>query len=195
MVAQLLTRLHRAVDRTLHPTRLERARQLVEGCAEVREILVLCHGNICRSPFAAARLARRLASYGVRVTTAGFLGQGRPSPRDALAAAAEFGVDLREHRSRLVVPSLLSRADLMIVMDEDQHATLRFDFGIPASRILLLGDLDPGTIPERGITDPWDRPLDEFRAVYARIDRCVGALVALLIRAGAVSRRTSPAQR
>lgn len=195
MVAQLLKQLHRAVERTLHPARLERARQQVGAVAPVRELLVICHGNICRSPFAAERLARLLAPRGIHVTSAGFLGQGRPAPRDALAAAAEYGVDLRPHRSRLVVPSLLAHADLYLVMDEGQRSMLRYDFGVPAARIILLGDLDPGPIPGRRIADPWDRPLEEFRTIYARIDRCVAALVTLLVGAGASSRRTSPAQR
>src|SRR2546425_10349935 len=49
-------------------------------------VLFVCHGNICRSPFAAAVLRRVI--HGVRVDSAGFLGPGRPSPPEAVAPAA-----------------------------------------------------------------------------------------------------------
>lgn len=195
MVAQLLTRLHHTVDHALHPWRHDRVVRRLRTLPAVREVLVVCHGNICRSPFAAERLGRALQPHGVVVHSAGFLGQGRPSPREAVTAAAELGVDLRDHRSRLVVPSLLDPADLVVVMDGSQWSTLRFDFGYPGSRIILLGDLDPGPALARAIPDPWDRPLAEFRSVYARIDRCVGVLATLLSGASAPSRRASPAPR
>ena len=195
MVAQLLTRLHHTVDHALHPWRHDRVMRRLRATPPVREVLVVCHGNICRSPFAAERLGRALEGYGIVVRSAGFLGQGRPSPREAVTAAAERGVDLRDHRSRLVVPSLLGSAGLNVVMDGRQRSMLRFDFGFPGSRIVLLGDFDPGPALGRAIPDPWDRPLEEFRAVYARIDRCVGALATLLIAASAPSRRASPAAR
>lgn len=195
MVAQLLTRIHHTVDHALHPWRHQRVVQRLGALRGVRHILVVCHGNICRSPFAAERLADRVRPIGIEVRSAGFLGQGRPSPREALVAAAEYGVDLRDHRSRLVVPSLLGPADLILVMDGVQWATLRFDFGCAGARMVFLGDLDPGAARERAIPDPWDRPLAEFRTVYARIDRCVGVLGTLLTAASAPRRRANPAKR
>lgn len=195
MVAELLTRIHHSVDYALHPWRHQRAVQRLGALRGVRHVLVVCHGNICRSPFAAERLAGRVEPLGIDVRSAGFLGQGRPSPREALVAAAEYGVDLRDHRSRLVVPSLLGPADLIVVMDGGQWSTLRFDFGCAGARIVLLGDLDPAAAHSRAIADPWDRPLGEFRAVYARIDRCVGVLGTLLIAAAVPRRRANPAKR
>jgi protein-tyrosine-phosphatase len=195
MVAQLLSGIHHAIDRALHPWRHRRAIRRLRALGSVRRILVVCQGNICRSPFAAELLAERVRSHGIEVWSAGFLGQGRPSPREALVAAAEHGIDLHEHRSRLVAPSLLGAVDLIIVMDGGQWSTLRFDFGRRGTRLLFLGDLDPGAPRARAIADPWERPLEEFRAVYARIDRCVGVLVTLLTEARVPTRRASPAKR
>lgn len=195
MVAQLLTRLRRTVDVALHARRHARALAQVRALGQVRDLLLICHGNICRSPFAAAALEAQLGGTGIGVHSAGFLGQGRTPPPHAVTAAAARGVDLTVHRSRLVVPSLLRAADLIVVMESAHRTTLRYDFGVPAHRILLLGDLDPGPPQARGIVDPWDRPLPVFEEVYARIERCITALARLLIEGDAVSRRYTPRAR
>ena len=194
-MAQLLNGLRRAVDLALLRGRHARAEARVRSLPAVRDLLVVCHGNICRSPFAAALLEARLRSTGITVHSAGFLGQGRPAPPHAVTAARARGVDLEAHRSRLVVPSLLRAADLIIVMEEAHRATLQYDFGVPDERILFLGDFDPGPPDLRGITDPWDRPLEVFETVYARIERCVSRLARLVIEGDAVSRRYSPRPR
>jgi hypothetical protein len=46
--------------------------------------------------------------------------------------------------------------------------------------VLLLGDLDPGPIRTRAIRDPVEQPVQVFREVYARIDRCLEELVRAL---------------
>lgn len=195
MVAELLNRLRRALDIALSPRRRLRAEARVRSFVGVREVLVICHGNICRSPFAAGRLEDRLRLTGISVRSAGFMGQGRPAPAHAITAARARGLDLGPHRSRLVVPSLLRAADLIVVMEPAHRAKLRHDFGIPDTRILLLGDLDPGPPDARGILDPWDRPLEVFEQVYARIERCINMLATLLIEGDAVSRRYAPRSR
>jgi protein-tyrosine-phosphatase len=195
MVAQLLKGVRRSLDLALHPRRTRAAQERILHCAPIRAILVLCHGNICRSPFAAHLLGLRLAEWDVAIRSAGFLGQGRTPPDAALTAARIHQVELVDHRSQLVVPSVLEWCDLVLVMDGRQRADLIYDFGFPADRIILLGDLDPARSDGRAIADPWDRPYDEFVRVYARIERCVGVLAALLTESGAVTRRQSAASR
>jgi protein-tyrosine-phosphatase len=92
------------------------------------------------------------------------------------------------HRSRTLTMSLLRRADLVLVMTSPQARDLRWRYGRPD--VLLLGDLEPGPISCRDITDPYGHPLEVFREVYERIDRAVGTLHGLLERA-APTRRDS----
>jgi protein-tyrosine-phosphatase len=67
------------------------------------KVLFVCAGNICRSPFAEA-LARRLAAergLDVEFASAGEIAlDGDRCPRDAVAVAKEYGVDLSSHRAR-----------------------------------------------------------------------------------------------
>ena len=67
-------------------------------------ILVVCTANQCRSPLAAALLARRLTASGApaAVDSAGLFGGGQPVPDDVAALAPGFGVSLQAHRSRAV---------------------------------------------------------------------------------------------
>jgi protein-tyrosine phosphatase len=82
------------------------------------EILILCTANICRSPMAAAFLARQLAGRGVaaRVRSAGMLGGDLPAPAEVVAAMAGHGLDVTGHRSRQLTPADLGRADLILAM-------------------------------------------------------------------------------
>jgi polysaccharide deacetylase family protein (PEP-CTERM system associated) len=168
--------------RVLHPLRRARAVARLRRRGLPRRILVLCHGNICRSPYAAAALSRAFAGRGVRVriVSAGFLEGGRGCPAAALGAAAARGVDLARHRSRPITARAARRPGLVVVMDARQRRALWERFGRPPGDVLLLGDLDPGPIRTRTIADPIQGSDEVFEQCYARIDRCVETLVATL---------------
>jgi len=141
-------------------------------------VLFVCQGNACRSPFAAAA-ARRLLPADTDVDSAGFMVPRRRSPAEAVTAAAERGVDLAPHRSQLATAKQLRNAELVVVMDvEQRRRVIGMQPGI-GPRVLVLGDLDPLPVTERTVPDPVNQPLEAFRDVYARIERCVAALVAL----------------
>jgi protein-tyrosine phosphatase len=83
------------------------------------DVLVLCTGNICRSPMAAALLEARLADRGVaaRVASAGLSFDGRPPTDEAIGAALGYKVSIGDHRSRVLSAPLLETADLIIAME------------------------------------------------------------------------------
>lgn len=173
-------------DRWLHSRRRAEAVRALRALGTPRGILILCHGNICRSPYARAVLQRRLAQHGlqaVRVDSAGFIGPDRPPPDLALQVARHRGYDLRTHRSRLVTTDALAAADLVLVMDRTQRRRLRPLLGANAPRILLLGDFDPEPIATRAIRDPVDGPPELFEEVYNRLERCLGTVVGALTTA------------
>jgi protein-tyrosine-phosphatase len=178
VVRPLLRAIRHLPDRLLHPVRRRAALRRLRRGPMPRSILVLCYGNICRSPYAAERLRVLLgaAPGSPRVASAGFHKFGRPPPDTALAVAAERGVGMAEHRSRLVDDDMLRESSLVLVVAPAHATMLRRRFGLRKG-VLMLGDLDPRPIETRTIRDPLDQSDEVFRDVYDRIDRCLDALV------------------
>lgn len=173
-----------ALDRRMHAMRRTSARRAVRNIQGASRVLVLCYGNVCRSPFAAAALTRRLTASGgpqLLVESAGFIGPGRNPPRGAVDSGARRGYDLALHRSAVVEPEQVREASLIVVMSADQADRVRELFRTRAP-IVLLGDLDPEAIRTRTITDPWDGGPADFDASYDRIERCVESLVHELVQ-------------
>jgi protein-tyrosine phosphatase len=93
-------------------------------------VLVVCLGNICRSPTAEAVLRHRLAEAGladrVELDSAGTGGWhiGEPPDARAIRHAAQRGYDLSGLRGRRVADEDFRRFDLILAMDDDNLAEL-----------------------------------------------------------------------
>ena len=85
----------------------------------IRRILVVCVGNICRSPMAEALLRRELRGQdGFSVESAG-LGAlvGHPASEHSVALMDELGLDISGHRARQNHPDMVAESDLVLVME------------------------------------------------------------------------------
>ncbi|MFN2389028.1 MAG: hypothetical protein ABR575_05410 [Actinomycetota bacterium] len=84
------------------------------------ELLVVCTGNICRSPTAEGLIRRGVAARGCRGVEVGSAGTwasaGERATAAARAVAAARGVDISAHRARPLEPGLLVAADLVLAM-------------------------------------------------------------------------------
>jgi protein-tyrosine phosphatase len=130
-------------------------------------ILMVCVGNVCRSPMAAGLLARRLARQpGVSVQSAGVAALvGRPVHPQAWALMRERGIDLSGHRGRQLTAEMLRASDLVVVMEERLGAVV--EEIEPAShgrvhRIGRFGDFD--------VLDPVGGERADFEAALALIE-------------------------
>jgi protein-tyrosine phosphatase len=169
-----------APDRARHAARREAARTALAG-RDGAKILFVCHGNICRSPYAEHALTRELVGVDRerwRLDSAGFIKPDRPSPPEARAVASRRGVDLESHRSRLLDRENVAASDLIYVMSETQRRNLLSGFDVGPERVWVLGDLDPEPIEKRTIRDPVEQPEPVFEKVYDRIDRCISVIAA-----------------
>jgi protein-tyrosine phosphatase len=94
-------------------------------------ILVLCIGNICRSPMAATLLRQALPAC--EVASAGLAPPvGAAADPHAVRLLAREGCDLADHRARAVDDAMVAAADLVLVMDSVQREALEERF--PQSR-------------------------------------------------------------
>jgi len=172
--------LERLPQRVLHRSRHRRARARLSAAGPPERVLILCYGNICRSPYAEARLRALIDERGwpdTVVESAGFIGPGRPANDSAQRAARARNLDLAAHQSRTVNQALAQQASLLLVMTCAQARAAEREAGAAATRIELLGDFDPGEVSQRDIPDPYGEPDEVFAQVFDRIDRCLATLV------------------
>jgi protein-tyrosine phosphatase len=147
----------------------------------VRRILVLCEGNLCRSPLAALLLARSLGGRGIVVESAGLrAAKGHPAPALAQEAAAELGISLAEHRSQPVDRAQAAAADWILVMDLDQRRRLLALAPEARGKVELFGRFLPERSASPEIADPMDRDLATFRRVYGQLATAVRQVEAQL---------------
>ncbi|UNX55033.1 low molecular weight phosphotyrosine protein phosphatase [Georgenia sp. TF02-10] len=168
----------------------------VDGARRPFRLLVVCTGNICRSPMGEVVLRERLADAGladdVEVASAGTSDEehGRPIDPRARAVLAEHGYPVPRHRAHQVVPGELGRYDLALAMTS-QHARAlrrRADEDGGGAEIRLWREFDD-TAPRLGdgaterdldVPDPWYGDQDGFYDTLAVVERGADGLVRYL---------------
>jgi protein-tyrosine phosphatase len=106
-------------------------------------VLVVCTGNVCRSPIAEGLLrtafAERMGPDVLEVASAGTMGwTGSGAHPSSIRAAAERGVDISGHRAREVSEEDVARADLIVAMAPEHAGAF---VGEAGSRTFTLKEL------------------------------------------------------
>jgi protein-tyrosine phosphatase len=163
-------------------------------------IVLVCLGNICRSPMAHVVLQARVDDAGlgdrVEITSSG-TGDwhvGNPMDRRAAATLTGAGYDATRHRARQYDAASAARCDLVLAMDSQNLA----DLGGASPRVMLFRELDP-VEPGGDVPDPYYGGHAGFEEVLTMVERTSAALVQALRTAldgaAASSRPTGPAGR
>lgn len=140
-------------------------------------ICFLCHGNICRSPFA-ERYLKKVADSNITVSSAGFYPDAnRKSPSNAIEAAAEYDIDLTPHRSAVVDESMMATADLVFVMDYENLYRCTQQFPEELEKVFLIGEVV--NTDEIHIADPYGGDVEVFHRTYNELSRVIDELVSL----------------
>jgi protein-tyrosine phosphatase len=133
----------------------------------MKHILTLCAGNICRSPVAAALLAREFPDKTVLSAGLGALA-GNPADPLTIEVAAAHGLDVSAHRALQLARWMCQTADLILVMEEGHKTELEQQFPLVRGKVFRLGD-----VGKFDIADPYGQPKAAFEAAYADIARGV----------------------
>lgn len=138
----------------------------------IREILVICTGNTCRSPMAEALIRERLGELGVnvRVSSAGIFADGSPASDNSRVAMAEVGIDISYHKSRQVTKEMIENADLILTMTNGHKITVLSAVPQAAGKVFTLAEYSG---EERDVTDPFGGSIDDYRYCRNEIDRMV----------------------
>ncbi len=147
------------------------------------EILVVCSGNTCRSPLAAALLAAQLERAGIGdridVTSAGTSAwDGAPASEGSYLVALERGLDLSPHRARMLTPEMVRRADLVLTMSEG-HSRRVADLG-GAQKVHTWADYGGRPDAPAEIADPYGGDVADYRATADLLDDLAVPIVARL---------------
>jgi len=130
----------------------------------MKSVLIVCIGNICRSPMAEAMLAAALPGIAVSSAGTGAL-IGEPADEIAQALMIEHGLDIGAHRGRLVSTSMCQQADLILTMDEGQRRHIENTYPLTRGRVFRLAETAKLNIP-----DPYRMGQEAFEHALQLID-------------------------
>ncbi len=147
----------------------------------IRHILVVCVGNICRSPMAEALLRDALRGQEeITVESAG-LGAlvGYPADEHAVELMSEQGVDITAHRARQLHPDMVAAADLILVMETGHKTSVDMAEPTAPGKVHRLREWQ-----DKDIDDPYRRPKAAFADALKDIEDGVADWVERLTQMG-----------
>lgn len=144
----------------------------------MQNILVICIGNICRSPMAEGLLKEALP--GKTINSAGLAAMvSQAADPFSIQIMQQNGIDISTHRARSISARLVSDADLILTMDLEQKRTVETQYPNSIGKVYRLGEF--GNID---IGDPYRQGIDSFQAAYELIREGVNVMVKRLVQIG-----------
>ncbi|MBT2373316.1 low molecular weight protein-tyrosine-phosphatase [Pseudomonas fluorescens] len=135
-----------------------------------RNILVVCVGNICRSPTAEMLLREALATSTIAVTSAGLsarVGESmEPAARQVLEAR---GHSAQAFKARQITPDIVNESDLILVMEKEHVKQVLKIASHARGKVFLLGKWQG----DREIQDPYRQGKAAFIHAHALIEDAV----------------------
>lgn len=159
----------------------------LRGATDIRLIMV-CMGNICRSPAAEVVMRDRLERHGLTHITVDSAGTGNWHEGDGADRRSVNAWEARgyrhTHRARAFRREWASERDLILVMDENNHSTLVSRHPQAGERIAYLrsfdpalSHVDPAAEPDLlEVPDPYYGGADGFESMLDMIERACDGL-------------------
>jgi len=153
--------------------------------AKINSVLIVCTGNICRSPMGEGVLKYKFDQVGlshIGLNSAGTSGWDKCKPiADAIQACQEIEIDISSLRSDPITEQMIQDADLILAMEKEHIDTMIKQYHATDEKLFLLGDFHPDK-PGMEIEDPYGRTIMFYREVLDIICQCSDGLIETLVK-------------
>lgn len=103
-----------------------------------------------------------------QVTSAGtWARDGIPPDEKLISTMEEYGIDIRDHRSRMLDESIIADQDLILVMENSHREALEFEFPQKKEKVLLLSEMMGQNFD---IVDPFSKDQEMYLRIARQID-------------------------
>lgn len=146
------------------------------------KILMVCLGNICRSPLAEGILRQKTIEnqHTIIIDSAGTIGlhAGEQPDKRMQATALKYGIDLSTLRSRQVTLADFQEFDRIYAMDESNYSDLQklAKNEVQKAKVRLLLDENPLN-SLKNIPDPYYGGQEGFEQVYFLLEETINHLI------------------
>ena len=148
------------------------------------KILVVCTGNICRSPMGEGFIREMLSDdlkQIIEVTSAGtHASEGNEAMDYSVQNMNSFGIDISMHRSRKLTYEMIKQADLILVMDNEQKKIVGNCLE-DQKKVKLLSDFAPHLEVDR-IDDPFGGTKNTYDTCAFKIRECCKGVLEFIKR-------------
>ena len=147
------------------------------------KMLVVCTGNICRSPMAEGMLKNDLPDRFAGQLTISSAGthalHGNMAQPHAIEVMQGFGIDISRHRARQLSGAMIRYADLILVMEKFHLRLMKVRSMLSPAKVRMLTAYEVGTEPY-DVPDPMGKDIAAYEASAAIINNCVKGVYAYL---------------
>ena len=144
------------------------------------KVLMVCLGNICRSPLAEGILKHKIQKKGLdwHIDSAGTGGwhAGELPDRRSIAIARKNGIDITDQRARKFRPADLDNFDLILTMDYANYLDIKRYAKTPEQQEkvqMIMNFMNPNGDEE--VPDPYYD--DRFELVFEMLDKACDAVI------------------
>jgi protein-tyrosine phosphatase len=151
----------------------------------VRAILVVCKGNICRSPLAEAYLKHQVEKHGLPIVieSAGLdTSFGKTAHPLAQLVGTQGGLLLSQHATQQLHKEQVERADMILVMEWRQRRRMLKLYPQAKQKVFLLRQFYDQSVRE--VADPYSGTLEDFQTCFAMIKQACDVLVMQMLSSG-----------
>lgn len=142
------------------------------------KILMVCLGNICRSPLAEGILRAKL-NNGYFIDSAG-IGDwhvGQPPDKRSVSIARKYGIDISSQTARQFRSKDFDDFDLILVMDESNYDEIISLANSEEQKAKVRLILEHSDSENKNVPDPYFGGEDEFESVYQLLDEATNVLI------------------